>query len=332
MGGLANSRHALAGPYKAVSASASSSDINGTRSLQPLWRPHSTPVELINPALALPERKGRGTARDGLGSPTLELVRFTRIVRRLKWKLPFLGEGYALAVNRIGRDRSQADEAELMFKLDFFEFYALVERALVHLLGVFGIRISGALQPRAGSNTFGEDRSNATSPEASGLRYHAYHENVLSALDDVNNPLHRVLGTGEVRRQLSRAKELRNRWKTAVDGQSENEQSGQRWVRGSGNCLASSRWAIKKIAAPLESYRLDEILDSIFAGFDAAFLVAQRFVETGELELPDDDLTWTLDDGGDVNMVDWSIAAAVAAGEDPDDPEMQWNFMTDAMD
>ncbi|KAM7186521.1 hypothetical protein V8F20_011343 [Naviculisporaceae sp. PSN 640] len=309
MGGLANSRHAQAGPYKSVSASASSSNLNRETPLsQPPWRPQSTPVEIINPALTAPGRKGRGGTDDGLGSPTLELVRFTRIVRRLKWKLPFLGEGYARAVNRIGQDRSQADEAELMFKLDFFEFYALVERALVHLMGVFGIRISADMQPR---------KSNTTSPEAlAGLRYHAYHENVLSALDDIGNPLHRVLGVGEVRRQLSRAKELRNLWKTAAEGQNENDKR-----------LASSRWAgagTRKVAAPLESYRLDEILDTIFAGFDAAFALAQRFVETGQI--------WTLDDAGDVNMVDWSIAAAVAAGEDPDDAETQWNFMTEAMD
>ncbi|KAJ4392384.1 hypothetical protein N0V85_007097, partial [Neurospora sp. IMI 360204] len=75
-----------------------------------------------------------------------ELIRYTKIVRRLKWKLPFLASGYALALK--GRDPKHGDavisggvlnEGEIMFKLDFFEYYMLIERALVHLLGVFGI-------------------------------------------------------------------------------------------------------------------------------------------------------------------------------------------------
>ena len=302
MRGLASSRHAPAGFYRTVSASASSSELAPHRISTPPGRPQSTPLEIVNPA---PTARNDTNGHDGLESPTLELVRFTKIVRRLKWKLPFLEEGYRQAVSRVGQDSTRVAETELMFKLDFFEFYALIERALVHLMGVFGIRISS--------------RSHQQSQ-------HSYHANVLGALNSVDNPLHGILGTGEVRRQLGRAKDLRNRWKTAA----EDHDDGDNLHQGTNGSHDEYQWRTNKMAAPLESYKLGGILGTIFTGFDVAFAVAQRYVENGGVR-PENEANKATD-VEDVDMVDWAIAAAASAGGVPDDDEDQWHFITDAMD
>lgn len=182
----------------------------------------------------------------------LELNRYTKIVRRLKWKLPFLSLAYHAAVAPADPSRVVAAEAELMFKMDFFEYYMLVERALVHLLGVFGITVSRGAGPRGGRQT-----DHLSGSRWGGGSEHRYHANVLAALDSRENPLRAALGTGEVRHQLRRAKDLRNRWKTA--GEEEEEGSPRK-------------------TGPLESYDLERILSCIFDGFDEAFLLAQAYV------------------------------------------------------
>ncbi|KAK0727448.1 hypothetical protein B0T26DRAFT_809863 [Lasiosphaeria miniovina] len=278
---------------------------------------------------------------------THELVRYTKIVRRLQWKLPFLATGYYQAVARGGaKDPAaqqaqaavvQAAEAELMFKLDFFEYYMLIERALVHLLGVFGITISRggiSVPPRApskglSSSVWGGNGRNSRSTDdrmdnnrashapnsggypgsasnnhsgqgSPGPWGHRYHANVLEALDDKENPLHEVLGTGEVRRQLGRAKDLRNRWKTAGDDVD-----------------------TMKVSVPLEVYDLDRMLTTVFEGFDAAFVIAERFVGgDSEGDEGDDSMDIVSDGGGDGGGgVDWTAT-----------DEEQWEFMVDAMD
>jgi hypothetical protein len=54
-------------------------------------------------------------------------------------------------------------EAERQFKIDFYEFYALLERGLVCLLGVWGIVITASAAPDATVNmaVTSQDRSNA---------------------------------------------------------------------------------------------------------------------------------------------------------------------------
>lgn len=165
-------------------------------------------------------------ALDRIPTPWAELGRFTKIARRLKWKLPFLAHGYnaatAACADGRGHDneagaaasmaRAQRDEAELMFKLDFFEYYMLLERALVHLMGVFGIRITGGFGNRRGdsSSNGGGDAGGGGSVAREALvktSDHRFHANVLEALDDVRNPLHESLGRDDVRYSLARAKE-----------------------------------------------------------------------------------------------------------------------------
>ncbi|KAK3366103.1 hypothetical protein B0T24DRAFT_413705 [Lasiosphaeria ovina] len=358
MPGLANSRHA---PWRQSYHQSSRSRDFPPPPLQP-------PPLTITPA---PTGGGRsigvvggsngGSARQTsslASSPspaTHELVRYTKIVRRLQWKLPFLATGYHQAVARGGAKAPavqqaqaavvQAAEAELMFKLDFFEYYMLIERALVHLLGVFGITISrggisvpsrtpsrtAAPPPSNGlsSSVWGGNSRNSRStddgidsnrasdapngggyPGSAGNNHsgqgspgpwgHRYHANVLEALDDKENPLHEVLGTGEVRRQLGRAKDLRNRWKTAGDDVD-----------------------TKKVSVPLEVYDLDRMLTTVFEGFDAAFVIAERFVGgDSEGDEGDDSMDIVSDGGGDGGGgVDWTAT-----------DEEQWEFMVDAMD
>lgn len=139
------------------------------------------------------------SALNRIPTPWAELARYTKIVRRLKWKLPFLAYAYNAAIDRTITDE-QRGEAELMFKLDFFEYYMLVERALVHLLGVFGIQVTGAFGTRVG-NGLGRTREGWEQSD------HRFHANVLEALDDERNPLHEALGKDDARFSLARAKE-----------------------------------------------------------------------------------------------------------------------------
>jgi hypothetical protein len=212
-----------------------------------------------------------------------------------------------------------------MFKLDFFEYYMLIERALVHLLGVFGVDV-----PRGGATAAaaaqqppevgGEKNKNKMGLAGSVWREgrHRYHANVLAALDREDSPLRGTLGTGDVRAQLGRAKDLRNRWKTAGD-----EDEDGREDRGSGNRSPTKRdgasperkWRTKKVAAPLDSYRLEHMLEVIFAGFDEAFKIAERSIRGN--------MSWA--DEVDMEMLE---AADGAAADDED----QWEFMVEAMD
>ncbi|KAK4157529.1 hypothetical protein C8A00DRAFT_40104 [Chaetomidium leptoderma] len=288
--------------------------------------------------------------------PPHELARYAKIIRRLQWKLPFLAQGYRQAVDRIGVDPAAVSEAELMFKLDFFEYYMLIERALVHLLGVFGVDIprrgyggrssSSHTQPQrqrhdlttkdgGGGGGLGNNNNNkglvgsVWRDDAAAATRHRYHANVLGALDSAENPLHGTLGTGEVRVQLGRAKDLRNRWKTAGDDEttgydhhpdrisssSSSRRSSPPVKSGTGAGTPEREWRTRRMAAPLDSYRLEHMLEVIFNGFDEAFRIAEGYVRGGS--------EWRVE--GDTDMmevVDW------AAEEDED----QWEFMVDAMD
>ena len=85
-------------------------------------------------------------------------------------------------------------EAERQFKIDFHEFYGLLERGLVCLLGVWGIVISasaGSSVPTASTNIIGDSLSFHGSA-------HRFHANVISALEHPSNPLYSTLGSGPV--------------------------------------------------------------------------------------------------------------------------------------
>ncbi|KAI1171465.1 hypothetical protein F4777DRAFT_565435 [Nemania sp. FL0916] len=189
-------------------------------------------------------------------SPEQQLSRFLKIVARLKWKIPFLEAGYGTALDRAGKLQQEIDANEIHFKLDFHEFYMLIERAIVHLMGVYGIVIYA--QSDANGNGYGV--GNVSESNASALRdrnqRHQYHENVLLALINSDNPLNRTLGRPEVRKQLARAKDLRNRWKNADD--------------------VDPRKYLPP--PPLETYNLKEILQTILLALEQAYIETDQFL------------------------------------------------------
>lgn len=254
-----------------------------------------------------------------------------KIARRMRWKLPFLGQAYRAATDRDLNTPDDRAEAELMFKLDFFEYYMLLERALVHLMGVFGVRITGAFRggmstsSRSGSRTnlngngIGNGNGNGVG-QGHVQSDHRFHANVLDALDDPRNPLHPVLGaateaptdTGDARYALARAKELRNRWKNADEPDS----------------VAATSASAKLAAAarPLEDYDLERILESIFEGLEGAYVIAERYV-AGVRALAAE------------RGVVVPGASGMGLGTPPPEnsngggeEEAQWEFMVDAMD
>lgn len=218
------------------------------------------------------------TDPSGDPSPSQELARFMKIVARLKWKLPFLSEAYRLATTRTA-DLAPDDiaYAEIMFKIDFHEYYALLERAIVHLLAVFGISVDSRFQKshvlRNGS--------------------HRYHANVLEALEKKTCPLYPVLGKGLVQDQLRMAKQLRNEWKTADSGEDR---------RGKGQGSTS-----------LDTYDLEVMLNAIFGGLEEGYALAQAKVPTGtgEMEVDGNKVVdtnpWNTETGWDfiVDAMDW---------------------------
>lgn len=244
----------------------------------------------------------------------MELKRFLKVVARLRWKLPLLNMAYEKAGNRLGLSHEDIIAQEAQFKVDFHEFYALIERGLVHLMGVFDIRVTGlagsvktplglrqhhdsmlrvpegpkragladSVHNPAGANIERHQFTQISSTMAVRGR-HQFHENVLRALEDPENPLYVVFGSSEVFRQLARAKELRNRWKTADEYTDEK-----------GNA-----------PVPLGAYNLEHILGTILNAFEHGYEVARSYVESlagaGVLDLD----SMSLDGDEDDNSMDW---------------------------
>lgn len=123
------------------------------------------------------------------------LKHFEQTCQRLGWKRIDLDASYKRTLEPDAWGFSE-EHAEQNFKIDFYEFYQLIERALVLIQRVWGIDIQ-----RGGS----------------GIN-HNYHENVLRRLAYPDHPLRAYLGTGEGNEALWKAKELRNRWKDATMG------------------------------------------------------------------------------------------------------------------
>lgn len=148
-----------------------------------------------------------------------------------------------------------------MFKIDFFEYYALLERAIVHLLAVFNITVTSSSSSTRGRNG-GVSYSNGTT-------LHRYHANVLAALESESSPLAPVLGSGHVFEQLRQAKELRNRWKTA-------DMTREQVARDPIGDRDKDRDADG--VRPLEGYDLEGILSAIFTGLEEGFVRAREHV------------------------------------------------------
>jgi hypothetical protein len=218
------------------------------------------------------------TDPSGDPSPSQELARFMKIVARLKWKLPFLSEAYRLATTRTA-DVAPDDVAyaEIMFKIDFHEYYALLERAIVHLLAVFGVSVNSRFQKS-------HVRQNGS---------HRYHANVLEALEKRTCPLYPVLGKGLAQDQLRMAKQLRNEWKTA---DSDEDKRGR-----------------EQDSVSLETYDLEVMLNAIFGGLEEGYALAQASVptKTRQMEIDSNKIVdtspWNTETGWDfiVDAMDW---------------------------
>ena len=165
--------------------------------------------------------------------------KFLKSQRRLKWKSATLLFCHHRALHRqtdnfignlnfpIFSDTGRAHAAETMFKIDFFEYYQLLERVLISLLECFGIVISAdhtnahvplpPSQADLNGSMHSAGRISGNTLIGDSIAFHGYahrfHANVLAALDRPTNPLHPILGQGTVRQYLGIAKEFRNRWK-----------------------------------------------------------------------------------------------------------------------
>lgn len=212
--------------------------------------------------------------------------RFLKSLRRLKWKSTTLIFCHHRALCQqtdnfinnlnfpISSDNGKANAAEIMFKVDFFEFYALLERVLVYALECFGIVISADYTtntvPLPASETGLVDSIHSSSQTAENsiigdsIAFHGYahrfHANVLAALDRPANPLHETLGVGKVRQYLGIAKEFRNRWKEI---ESEGTETADE--------LASMHKSYHQVLTDL---KLDELLAAILSALERSRMLA----------------------------------------------------------
>lgn len=175
-------------------------------------------------------------------TPLQALHRFEQACQRLRWKFLDLEAAYkrALAPEQWA---FTLEDAERNFKVDFYEFYAWIEQAIVLLLLVFSVEV-----PR--------ERNYSSRANGAGSASHAYHHNVLRALDEETNPLHEVLGKGNVNQALWKAKELRNRWKDAAEGRE---------------------------TPPLKMYDLSWIVGEVLSGLEGGYVVAKELAATEEI-------------------------------------------------
>ncbi|KAF5025108.1 hypothetical protein F66182_2809 [Fusarium sp. NRRL 66182] len=169
------------------------------------------------------------TAPNNRLTPAQAFHRFEQACQRLRWKFIDLESSYRRATHPQDSGFTAVD-AERNFKVDFHEFYVWIEQAIVLLLLIFGVSVSRG-------DAFG------------GAAGHAYHHNVLRALEDEACPVHEAMGSGEVNQALWKAKELRNRWKDAGQG---------------------------KETPPLKMYDLTWIVGQILNGLEVGYGIASR--------------------------------------------------------
>lgn len=193
-------------------------------------------------------------------------------------------------------------QAESMFKVDFFEFYTLLERYITTCLGIFGINISAAT-PRNNVNAL----RYITNPDLHRIRplaSHAFHANLLEALDDDNCPLHSSLGMQEVRIQLGLAKDYRNAWKDA-----DEKVTGSSWALENEDSRKNVR---------LQDLDLELMLRNLISGCEHAHGVAQRHTNPGP---------------NGVGPTSQNFQTQLHAGDDGmETDDIPFEYMDDAMD
>jgi hypothetical protein len=248
------------------------------------WAPRNWRTQQSASGLGL----GLGVPRTGVQhKPDVELSKHKKLLARLKWKSSLLIISHqrvtqAMQAPTTGPHDSSATEAETMFKLDFFEYYVLLERVILHLLGVFNISVSPhVVEEQVNHNNVSRDDTAkdisingapiiGTSTYDRSYYNHRFHANVLQALDRPTNPLHTALGTGDVREYLGIAKESRNRWKDAEEEESQGIRADA--IPGSG-ALKHQRM--------LKNVDLEVMLACIVEALAKAQGIAEEHIRTG---------------------------------------------------
>ncbi|EUC37994.1 hypothetical protein COCCADRAFT_32885 [Bipolaris zeicola 26-R-13] len=141
--------------------------------------------------------------------------RITRLLVRLQWKAELLMLSYLRTLDLLQHHPPSTTTTPSMFQLDFFEFYTLLERYILSLLSLFRISISSSLPAERQNFNYLRYETNPALRHTRPIADHAFHANLLEALDDPDGPFKKCLGEGDVRVQLGRAKECRNMWKDA---------------------------------------------------------------------------------------------------------------------
>jgi hypothetical protein len=221
-----------------------------------------------------------------------EKEKTTRLLGRLRWKAELLMVSYYKALEIVRAADAQNDghsgadptsvsnrnahmiaqrktdlikkHAESMFKVDFFEFYTLLERYITVCLAILGINVSGSA-PQTNVNAL----RYITNPDLHRTRpiaSHAFHANLLEALDDEKCPLHASFGTQDVRAELGLAKDFRNAWKDA-----DERVIASKWDDEIGNTG-------KNIT--LHDSQLEKMLRSLIGGCEHAHGVVHRYTNT----------------------------------------------------
>ncbi|KIV85846.1 hypothetical protein PV11_01500 [Exophiala sideris] len=274
---------------------------NRTRTPSPQKQARVTKVPNLAsaPTSNIPQTAPLSSAQRLFLTRQTELQRFRRLFRRVAWKANSLTHWSHRALNLAQEHQSQNHivharpgvggpravlgsyemiidpiEAERQFKIDFHEFYALLERGLVYLLGVWGIVITSS----APTTDHEQSRPNTTpyiktvgssGPIIGDSRTfhgaaHRFHANVLAALDHPSNPLHAILGTGDTRAYIGVAKEFRNKWKDVEQRPDDSFTGTER---------AEEAWDKKKVRQyeeVLRDLKLDELLGTILAALEEA--------------------------------------------------------------
>lgn len=148
-------------------------------------------------------------------------------------------------------------QAEAMFKVDFFEFYTLLERYITDCLTLLGFAVSAAA-PMHNVNML-RYITNPDLHRTRPLATHAFHANLLEALDDESCPLHQSLGVHEVRAQLGIAKDFRNAWKDADANAKRGDQD------------------VDRRDIQLQDLQLEHMLRAIIVGCEEAHAAVQAY-------------------------------------------------------
>lgn len=158
-------------------------------------------------------------------------------------------------------------ERHRMLHLDFFEFYTLLERALVTLLEAFG---EGKGLGRSRHAPHASSRPGPSVDAAVGIAEirevrHAFHAQVLEAVGREGSPLGAVFGVDPVRGYLKAAKALRNKWK---DYEREAASDGATGPDDTEGGIVASMLA--------DPARLNSVLDGIVVAVEGALEISRQ--------------------------------------------------------